>query len=210
MKCDIVNWSNKVVGEHIFHDSLWDFVEHKAAKVLHKAVRWQTAKNRAGTHSVKGMSEVHGTTRKMYRQKGTGRARHGSYKANIFVGGGISMGPIDRSHEFKMNKKERKRALSYSLSLKISDNAIRIIDNLDCDSCKTSNFAKNLLQLGLDNKKVLFIDHSFSDNLRLASKNLHKVNLLPSAACNVLDILKHDTIILTVGAMKEIEGRVSK
>ena len=172
---------------------------------MSRVVNWQLAKRRSGCHKTKQRSEVQGSTRKIYRQKGTGQARHGSIRAPIFRGGGIVFGPLVRSHEYKLNKNVRDLGLKTALSLKLKNNSIIILDHADIKSHKTADLSKQVGNFG--EKSMLFIDVTPNDNLKRATANLYKIDVLPVIGINVLDILQHEKLILTVEALKKIEER---
>ncbi len=179
--------------------------------VIQRVVLWQRAKAQAGTHSTKTRENVSGSTRKIYAQKGGGRARHGSIKAPIFVGGGITFGPLVRSHAFSLNKKVRDLGLKSALSTKLREGNIIFIDSLNIGECKTAAMLKKLSGIGLNGKeKVLMVDSVINTDLKLSTANLHKVDVLPVVGLNVLDILKHDKLIITKSALDNIELRLKK
>lgn len=173
---------------------------------LADVVRWQLAKRQAGTHAVKGRSDVSRTTKKLYRQKGTGNARHGARTANIFVGGGIVFGPTPRSHGFKVNKKVRQLALRSMLSLKARENNIIVFENLNIVSNKTKDLAKVLENLKINS--ALFVDCENFDNFRKACSNLYKIDVLPTVGLNVYDGLNHEKLVLTKSAINSIQERL--
>jgi large subunit ribosomal protein L4 len=209
MQVEVLNWNNQVVETKTLDEAT--FCVATRTDIIQRVVLWQRSKARAGTHKAKNRNEVSGSTRKIYAQKGGGRARHGSIKAPIFVGGGIVFGPIPRSHEFSLNKKVRDLGLKSILSDRFRSNQIILMDNMDIDDNKTSAFARKLEGMGIDrNKKVLMIDSTVSENLKLSSANLHKVNVLPIVGINVLDIKKHDKIIITVSAIDNLQKRLIK
>jgi large subunit ribosomal protein L4 len=209
MQVEVLNWKNQVVETKTLDEAT--FGVDTRVDIISRVVSWQRAKARAGTHKAKDRNEVSGSTRKIYNQKGGGRARHGSIKAPIFIGGGITFGPIPRSHEFSLNKKVRELGLKSILSTSLRENKIILMDRIDVNEKKTSSFIKNLAEIGLSsNTKILMIDSIISDNLKLSSSNLHKVNVLPIVGINVLDIMKHDKIIMTVSAIDNLQTRFAK
>ena len=175
---------------------------------LADVVRWQLARRQAGTHAVKGRSDVSRTTKKLYRQKGTGGARHGARTANIFVGGGIVFGPTPRSHAFKVNKKVRQLALRSMLSLKARENNIIVCEDLT-SSEKTKDLKKVLENLKINS--ALFVDCGDCgnyENFRKACSNLYKIDVLPTVGLNVYDGLNHEKLVLTKSAVACIQERL--
>lgn len=209
MQVEVLNWSNQVVETKTLDEATFGIATR--TDIIQRVVLWQRAKARAGTHKTKQRNEVSGSTRKIHAQKGGGRARHGSIKAPIFVGGGIVFGPVPRSHEFSLNKKVRELGLKSILSTSFRENKIILMDKIDLEERKTSFFAKKLEGIGINqNTKVLMIDSTVSENLKLSSANLHKVNVLPIIGINVLDIMKHEKIIITVPAIDNLQQRLTK
>jgi len=169
-------------------------------------VVWQLAKRRAGTHKIKTRNEVSRTGKKMYKQKGTGGARHGSRKAAQFVGGAKVFGPVNRSHEFDLNKKVRALALRHALSSKAKSGSIVVLDVATLAEPKTAAFRAQLAKMGL--KNALFIAGPEVDaNLKLAARNVPNIDVLPDAGLNVYDVLRRDTLVLTRSAIEAIEAR---
>jgi large subunit ribosomal protein L4 len=174
---------------------------------LADVVRWQLANRQAGTHAVKGRSDVSRTTKKMYRQKGTGRARHGAKTANIFVGGGVVFGPVFRSHGFKINKKVRKLAMKSLLSIKIKENNIIVCEDFKIKNPKTKNLLKMLGKLNLNS--ALFVDSAEDcKHFQNACANLHQIDVLPAMGFNVYDGLRHEKIVFTRNAVASIQERL--
>ncbi len=206
MKVQVLNWENQQVSEVHLDESVFGIATR--TDVVHRVVLWQRAKARAGTHKVKQRNEVSGSTRKIYNQKGGGRARHGSIKAPIFVGGGIVFGPVVRSHEFKLNKKVKRIALRSALSTYFKGSNIMLMDDVSINERKTSLLLKMLCGIGLSNQKVLICDTTIDGNLRCSCANLHRVNVLPVVGMNVLDVIKHDKIILTAAAAEQLQQRL--
>ena len=170
-------------------------------------MRWQNAKAQAGTHSVLGKSEVSYSTKKIYRQKGTGGARHGSRKAPIFRKGGVYKGPTPRSHAFDLPKKVRALGLKHALSAKVAAGELVIVDNLNIAEAKTSAVAKAVKENGW--KRVLVIDGAeVNENFARAARILEGVDVLPSMGANVYDILRRDTLVLTRAGVEALEARL--
>lgn len=174
--------------------------------ILQRVVKWQLAKRRAGTHKVKGRSEIARTGKKMYKQKGTGSARHSSARAPIFRGGGRAHGPVVRSHEHDLPKKVRALGLKHALSAKAGEGAILVLDNARADAPKTKLVKEMLEKLGLAN--VLIVAGAEVDaNFGLAARNIPNVDVLPVQGINVYDILRRQTLVLTRDAVDAIEAR---
>jgi large subunit ribosomal protein L4 len=174
--------------------------------ILQRCVTWQLAKRRAGTHKVKGRAEIWRTGKKMYRQKGTGSARHGSARVNLFRGGGRSFGPVVRSHEIGLPKKVRALALRHALSAKAKDGGIIVVDKATIDGGKTKALAANFEKLGL--KNVLIIDGAAVDTgFAQAARNIPNVDVLPVQGINVYDILRRHHLVLTRAALEALEAR---
>ncbi len=176
------------------------------ADLIQRCVVWQLAKRRAGTHDVKNRSEINRTGKKMYRQKGTGSARHGPAKVNLFRGGGRSFGPIPRSHEIGLPKKVRALALRHALSAKAKDGGIIVLDKASVKEAKTAALQKNLVKLGLTS--ALIIDGAAVDaNFALAARNIPDIDVLPVQGINVYDILRRQKLVLTKAAVEALEAR---
>ncbi|QOD38000.1 50S ribosomal protein L4 [Candidatus Wolbachia massiliensis] len=203
MECKLVNLSNDNVGIAQLNPLIFS-VEQKLS-ILYDVVRWQLAKRRVGTHKTKGISDISGTTAKPYSQKRTGRARQGSLRSPQFRGGGIIFGPVVRSYAYSLNKKVRKFGLKIALSLKYSNNQVVVLDNLDIDVKKTSEMCKYIKNFKFSS---FLIVGDYGDNLLYAARNLHYVNLIKPIGLNVFDILNHECVMLTSGALKHLEGRL--
>jgi large subunit ribosomal protein L4 len=170
-------------------------------------VNYQLAKRRAGTHKVKGRSEVSGTSKKPYKQKGTGRARQGSLRAPQFRGGGIVFGPVVRDHGHSLNKKVRKLALKVALSAKAKEGKLIVIDEAKVSEPKTKALAASFAGLGLGSA-VIVTGTELDLNFALASRNIPTVDVLPSQGANVYDIIRRDTLVLTKDAVAQLEERL--
>src|SRR5579871_6865314 len=174
--------------------------------ILHRCVTWQLAKRRAGTHAVKGRADIARTGKKMYRQKGTGSARHGSARVNLFRGGGRSFGPLVRSHAIDLPKKVRALALKHALSAKAKDDGIVVIDALSVKDGKTKELRSSFEKLGLAN--ALFIDGAeVAANVRAAARNIPNIDVLPVAGINVYDVMRRHKLVLTRAAVDALEAR---
>ena len=176
------------------------------ADILQRMVRYQLAKRRQGTHQTLGRSDVNKTTRKMYRQKGTGNARHHAASAPQFRGGGKAHGPKSRDHSHELTKKFRALALRHALSAKAKDGRILVVSEAKADEPRTAAMRKHLATLGLSD--ALVIDGAqVDDNFRLATRNVPKIDVLPIQGINVYDILRRDTLVLTKAAVAALEER---
>lgn len=205
MKATIKNLNNEAVGEIELADEIFGL--QVRTDLLHRMVNWQLAKRRSGNHKTKGISEIRGTTKKPYKQKGTGRARQGSLRSPQFRGGATIFGPVVRSHEHSLTKKVRKLALKTALSAKAADGKLIVLDAATAESHKTKELASRLANLGLTS--VLFIDGAnLDDNFVKASRNIPLVDVLPEQGANVYDILRRDTLVLTRNAVEQLEARL--
>ncbi len=205
MKCAVTTLDNKKAGEIDLDDGIFGLGPRP--DLLARMVNYQLAKRRAGTHKVQGRSDVKGTTQKMYRQKGTGRARHGPPKVSQFRGGGRAFGPVLRDHAHKLPKKVRKLALKSALSAKAADGKLVVLDAAKTDSPKTGDLARKLGALGWSSALVIggaVLDESF----RRAASNIPGVDVLPEQGANVYDILRRDTLVLTKDAVEALEARL--
>ena len=174
--------------------------------ILHRVVRWQRNKAQAGTHKVKTRSETSYSRKKIYRQKGTGGARHGDRNAPIFRKGGVYKGPTPRSHAHDLPKKVRTLGLKHALSAKAKEGALVIIDKATA-SGKTAELAKQVKELGW--KRALVIDGAeVNDNFAQAARNIDGLDILPTIGANVYDILKRDTLVLTKAGVEALEARL--
>ncbi len=205
MKCAVTTMDNKKAGEIDLDDGIFGLGPRP--DLLARMVNWQLAKRRAGAHKVQGRSDVKGTTQRMYRQKGTGRARHGPPKVSQFRGGGRAFGPVLRSHAHKLPKKVRKLALKSALSAKAADGKLVVLEAAKADTPKTGDLAKKLGALGWSSALVIggaALDESF----RRAAGNIPGVDVLPEQGANVYDILRRDTLVLTKDAVEALEARL--
>ena len=205
MKVEVKTLAGKAGGEIELDDAVFGL--EPRADILHRMVRWQLAKRRAGTHKTKTRGEINRTTKKWYRQKGTGSARHGARSAPNFVGGGKAMAPVLRSHEFDLPKKVRAAGLCHALSSKAKDSKLIVLDQASVDSIKSNALAKRLNKLS--SAGMLIVDGTFDQKFALSARNLVNVALVPVAGLNVYDILRRDTLVMTKAAIKAIEERLS-
>ena len=177
------------------------------SSVLHEVVTMQLANRRAATASVKHRSDVKGSTRKLFRQKGTGRARRGDIKSPLLRGGGVVFGPDGRRYAFKAPKKVRKLALKMALSSKLQANELIVLDKFELKQIKTKDVVGLLTGLNLTN--ALIVTAEKNENLELSSRNVPDIKVLRSEGLNVYDILKYKTLILLEPVIKNIEGRLA-
>jgi len=204
MKADAIKLDGKKAGSVDLSDEVFGL--EPRADILHRVVRWQRANAQAGTHKVKTRSEVNYSTKKIYRQKGTGGARHGARSAPIFRGGGIYKGPTPRSHGHELTKKFRKLGLKHALSSKAASGNLVILDSADLKDAKTSVLAKAIKENGW--KRVLVIDAEVNENFARAATNINDVDILPTMGANVYDILKRDTLVITKAGIEALEARL--
>jgi len=177
------------------------------ADILHRVVRWQRAKRQAGTHKAKTRSETSYSSKKIYRQKGTGGARHGDRNAPIFRKGGIYKGPVPRSHAHDLPKKIRKLGLKHALSAKAAEGKLVVLDAAELAEPKTRALAGKVQGLGW--KRALVIDGAeVQENFARAAANIEGLDVLPSVGANVMDILKRDTLVLTKAGVEALEARL--
>ncbi|MDP9195521.1 MAG: 50S ribosomal protein L4 [Pseudomonadota bacterium] len=205
MKISVKNLDNKVVGEIDLNDEIFALPARK--DILHRMVVWQLAKRRSGNHKTKGVSEISGTTRKPWKQKGTGRARAGSLRSPQFRGGAVIFGPVVRSHATDLPKKIRRLALKTALSVKAAEGKLLVLDAARTGSHKTKDLAAKFKTLGLES--ALVIDGAnLDENFVRASGNLPMIHVLPEQGANVYDILRRDMLVLTRNAIEQLEARL--
>ncbi len=205
MKADLITLEGGKAGEVELDDAIFGL--QPRADVLHRVVNWQRAKAQAGTHKVKGRSEVSYSTKKIYRQKGTGGARHGDKGAPIFRHGGVYKGPTPRSHAHDLTKKFRKLGLKHALSAKAAAGELVVLDQAAMAEAKTGLLARAAKNLGW--KRVLIIDGAAVDeNFARAARNLQDIHVLPSIGANVYDILRRDTLVITRAGVEALEARL--
>ncbi len=206
MKADAINLDGGKAGSVDLNEAIFGLEPRK--DILHRVVRWQRNKAMAGTHDVLGRSEVSFSTKKIYRQKGTGGARHGSRGAPIFRGGGTYKGPTPRSHAHDLPKKFRKLGLKHALSAKVAAGELVVVENIDIKDAKTSVVAKQVGALGW--KRALIIDGAtVNAEFAQAARNIETLDILPSQGANVYDILRSDTLVITKAGLEALEARLS-
>jgi len=203
MKLSVYNAAGKVVDEVEIADSVFGVAAN--VPLMHQAVVQQEANKRVGTSSTKTRSEVRGTTKKMYKQKGTGRARHGSRKVPSWTGGGVAHGPHPRSYEQHMPKKMRRQAIRSALSVKARDGQIVLLQELTFDAPRTKDMLALLAALPVDGKVLVTLDAA-NQNVQLAARNLQRVSTLPALGLSTREVLRHDFLLATVPAIREVEA----
>jgi large subunit ribosomal protein L4 len=203
MVVPVLNMAGEEVSNAELPTSIFDVKVNRG--LMHQALVRQMANARQGTHKAKGRSEINRTSAKAYRQKGTGRARHGSRRAPIFVGGGVAHGPKPRSYAKKMNRKMRRAALRSALTAKARSGDIILLDSVDVDSPKTQRMA-NLLNGLVQDDTVLLLLSEPNDNLQKSANNLPGVKTLLAGYLNIRDLLGYDRIVLSLSALELING----
>ena len=204
MKLDVIKLDGGKAGSIDLNEALFGL--EPRVDILHRVVRWQRNNAQAGTHKVKTRSEVSYSTKKIYRQKGTGGARHGARSAPIFRGGGVYKGPTPRSHGHDLPKKVRALGLKHALSAKAKAGELVVIDAAVSDG-KTSELAKAVANLGW--KRALIIDGAaVNENFAQAARNIEGLDILPTMGANVFDILKRDTLVITKAGLEALEARL--
>jgi len=205
MKTPVIDLDNKSVGELELDEGIFGVVPRK--DILARVVNWQLAKRRSGTHKTKGISEIRGTTKKPYAQKGTGNARQGSLRSPQFRGGAVIFGPVVRSHAFDLQKKVRKLGLKMALSAKLADGKLTVLESAKLKEAKTKALAGKLGKLGW--ASVLIIDGAeLDEGFARAARNIPGVDLLPQQGANVYDIMRRDTLVLTKAAVEKLQERL--
>ena len=205
MKLTVRNLDNEEIGDIELADEVFGLPIRR--DILARVVNWQLAKRRSGAHKTKGIGEIRGTTKKPYKQKGTGRARQGSLRSPQFRGGARIFGPVVRSHAFDLQKKVRRLGLKTALSAKQVEGKLVVIDTAHIGEAKTKALRPRLAALGWDS--VLIIDGSVvEENFARATRNLPRVDVMPQQGANVFDILRRDTLVLTREAVRQLEARL--
>ncbi|MAY31637.1 MAG: 50S ribosomal protein L4 [Rhodovulum sp.] len=204
MKLDVINLDGGTAGSVDLIDDIFGL--EPRADILHRVVRWQRNNAQAGTHKVKTRSETSYSTKKIYRQKGTGGARHGDRNAPIFRKGGVYKGPTPRSHGHDLTKKFRKLGLRHALSAKAKEGSLVIIESAETEG-KTAALAKQVANLGW--KRALIIDGAtVNEGFARAARNIEGLDVLPTMGANVYDILKRDTLVITKAGVEALEARL--
>jgi large subunit ribosomal protein L4 len=206
MKTKIHSLSGKASGDVELHDGIFGI--EPRTDIMHRVVRWQLAKRQAGTHKSKERSEIRGTTAKMFRQKGTGNARHGMKKVSQFRGGAATFGPRVRSHAHSLPKKVRALGLKSALSAKAAAGKIKVVDTLVIKKANTADLKKQFEKLGVT--KPLFVrGDNAKDAFSQSIRNLPYTDEIALAGLNVYDILRHDDVVITEHALKDLEARLA-
>ena len=205
MKLDVIKLDGGKGGSIELPDDIFG-IEEIRADILQRCVTWQLAKRRSGNHKIQVRNEVSRTSKKMYKQKGTGGARHGSRRAAQFVGGAKAHGPVVRSHAFDLPKKVRALALRHALSSKVKTGSLVVVDNVVLADPKTAGLRAQLGKIGLINALVI-AGPEVDGNFKLAARNIPNVDVLPSAGLNVYDVLRRHTLVLTREAVEAIQAR---
>jgi large subunit ribosomal protein L4 len=206
MKIDITTLDNGAAGSAERPDEI--FAATPRPDIMARVVHWQQARRRAGTHKVKGMGEVSGTTKKPYKQKGTGNARQGSLRAPQFRTGGAVHGPVVRDHGYDLPKKVRRLGLISALSQKQADGKLVVLDAATSTAPRTKELAAKLKVLGWTS--ALIIDREVDVNFALATANIYGVDVLPTVGANVYDILRHDVLAITAAGLEGLKARLLK
>lgn len=205
MKLDVIKLDGGKGGSIELPDDIFG-IEEIRADILQRCVTWQLAKRRSGNHKVQVRNEVSRTSKKMYKQKGTGGARHGSRRAAQFVGGARAHGPVVRSHAFDLPKKVRALALRHALSSKAKDGSLIVVDNVTLKDPKTAALRDQLGKIGITHALVI-AGVEVDNNFKLAARNIPNVDVLPNAGLNVYDVLRRRTLVLTKDAVAAIQAR---
>ena len=208
MKLDVINLDGGKAGSVDLDDAIFGIADIRS-DILQRVVTWQLAKRRSGNHKIQVRNEVSRTGKKMYKQKGTGSARHGSRRAAQFVGGAKAHGPVVRSHAFDLPKKIRAMALRHALSSKAKAGSLIVLDNVALTDPKTAALRANFDKIGLKNALVI-AGPEVDGNFKLAARNIPNIDVLPNAGLNVYDVLRRHTLVLTKDAVEAISARFAE
>ena len=208
MKLDVIKLDGGKAGSVDLDDAIFGIADIRG-DILQRVVTWQLAKRRSGNHKIQVRNEVSRTGKKMYKQKGTGSARHGSRRAAQFVGGAKAHGPVVRSHAFDLPKKIRAMALRHALSSKAKAGSIIVLDNAVLTDPKTAALRANFEKMGLKNALVI-AGPEVDGNFKLAARNIPNIDVLPNAGLNVYDVLRRHTLVLTKDAVEAISARFAE
>jgi large subunit ribosomal protein L4 len=208
MKLDVIKLDGGKAGSVDLDDAIFGIDEIRG-DILQRVVTWQLAKRRSGNHKIQVRNEVSRTGKKMYKQKGTGGARHGSRRAAQFVGGAKAHGPVVRSHAFDLPKKVRALALRHALSSKAKSGALVVLDAAELAEPKTAALRANFDKIGLKNALII-AGPEVDANFKLAARNIPNVDVLPNAGLNVYDVLRRGTLVLTKSAVEGISARFAE
>lgn len=205
MKIDVTSFDGQAAGSIELSDEIFGL--EPRTDLIHRMIRWQLAKRRAGTHAVKNRADIARTGKKMYKQKGTGGARHGSARVPQFRGGGRAFGPQVRSHEHDLPKKVRALALKHALSAKAKDGGIIVWEKAELDAAKTKVLASGFAKTGLQNA-IIIVGGAPQQNFALAARNIPLIDVLPVEGVNVYDIIRREKLVLTREAVDALEARL--
>ncbi|NKC34043.1 50S ribosomal protein L4 [Falsiroseomonas selenitidurans] len=206
MQLPVITLDNAPAGQVDLPEAF--FGAEPRADIMARVVHWQLAKRRAGTHKAKGMGEVSGTTKKPYRQKGTGNARQGSLRAPQYRKGGVVHGPVVRDHGYNLNKKVRRLGLICALSAKVAAGKLIVLDAASAaEGAKTSAMVAQLKKLGWDS--ALVVDATVDEGFARVTRNIPKIDVLPTIGANVYDILNHDMLVVTRAGLDALAARLS-
>jgi large subunit ribosomal protein L4 len=205
VKIDVTSFDGQAAGSIELSDEVFGLEPRK--DLIFRMIRWQLAKRRAGTHAVKNRADIARTGKKMYKQKGTGGARHGSARVPQFRGGGRAFGPLVRSHEHDLPKKVRALALKHALSAKAKDGGIIVWESAELAQPKTKALASSFAKTGLDDA-IIIIGGAPQQNFVLAARNIPKIDILPVEGVNVYDIIRREKLVLTRAAVDALEARL--
>ena len=208
MKLDVINLDGGKAGSVDLDDAIFGIADIRG-DILQRVITWQLAKRRSGNHKIQVRNEVSRTGKKMYKQKGTGGARHGSRRAAQFVGGAKAHGPVVRSHEFGLNKKIRAMALRHALSSKAKSGSLVVLDAAELTDPKTAGLRATLDKMGLKNALII-AGPEVNANFKLAARNIPNIDVLPNAGLNVYDVLRRGTLVLTKSAVDGISARFAQ
>jgi large subunit ribosomal protein L4 len=208
MKLDVIKLDGAKAGSVDLDDAIFGIDEIRG-DILQRVVTWQLAKRRSGNHKIQVRNEVSRTSKKMYKQKGTGGARHGSRRAAQFVGGAKAHGPVVRSHAFDLPKKIRALALRHALSSKAKAGSLVVLDSVVLTEAKTAALRATFDKIGLKNALVI-AGPEVDANFKLAARNIPNVDVLPNAGLNVYDVLRRHTLVLTKDAIEAISARFAE
>jgi len=208
MKLDVIKLDGAKAGSVDLDDAIFG-IDDIRGDILQRVVTWQLAKRRSGNHKIQVRNEVSRTGKKMYKQKGTGGARHGSRRAAQFVGGAKAHGPVVRSHEFGLNKKIRAMALRHALSSKAKSGSLLVIDSAELTDPKTAALRATFDKMGLKNALII-AGPEVNANFKLAARNIPNIDVLPNAGLNVYDVLRRGTLVLTKSAVDGISARFAQ
>ncbi len=207
-KVALHNIKNEKVGEIELSDDVFGVQEINPA-LFYEVVKAQLASRRSGTHAAKGRAAVAGSSRKLYKQKGTGNARHGSIRAPVYVGGGAAHPPIPRSYAYRPPRSTRNGALRHALSHFLKEGRLTVVDKWDVQDFKTKLIASALATLNSKGGSSVVVDASNNDKLRVSTRNIPFATFLPPEGVNVYDLLRHDHVIVTQQAVRALEERLA-